>query len=32
MESLPSSSSNHHHHHHRHRRLTPTQPLADRIF
>ncbi|XP_010313451.2 uncharacterized protein [Solanum lycopersicum] len=33
MESLPSGSSNHHnHHHHRYRRLTPTQPLADRIF
>ncbi|KAH0777177.1 hypothetical protein KY290_008588 [Solanum tuberosum] len=31
MESLPSSSSSHHHHH-RHRRLTPTQPLTDRIF
>ncbi|XP_016500677.1 uncharacterized protein LOC107819109 [Nicotiana tabacum] len=31
--STPSSSSDHHHHHHRpRRRLTPTQPLADRIF
>ncbi|MCD7469513.1 hypothetical protein HAX54_008613 [Datura stramonium] len=33
MESVGSSSSDHHHHHRPHRRrLTPTQPLADRIF